>query len=126
LIDNIINFGENLPADQLDRATSESYKAELSIVMGTSMLVAPSCSLPSNAKKMVICNLQKTPYDNDAVLLLRGKTDTLVKLLLIEFGIEIPTVNPQGQKVDDTTKNWENEHIRERENNKDKRKKKEN
>jgi len=110
LLDNIINFGELLPEDHLNRATAESHEADLAIVMGTSMLVTPACILPGNAAKMVICNLQKTPYDDTAILLLRGKTDTFIKLLLIELGVEIPKINPQGQTVDDTTGNWEKEH----------------
>jgi len=110
LLDNIINFGEELPAKELDTATDKSHQADLAIVLGTSMLVAPACVLPGYAKKMVICNLQKTPYDDEAKLLLRCKTDTLLKLLLIELGIDVPTKNPQGQSVDDTTLNWESEH----------------
>jgi len=74
------------------------------------MLVTPACILPGNSAKMVICNLQKTPYDDKAILLLRGKTDSFIKLLLIELGVEIPKMNPQGQTVDDTTGNWEKEH----------------
>jgi len=112
LLDNIINFGENLPEKELDTATTHSYKADLAITLGTSMLVVPACLLPGYAKQLVICNLQKTPCDEKACLVIHAKTDTVIKLLLNELQVAVPTVNPQGQSVDDLTVNWEEEHAK--------------
>lgn len=110
LLDNIINFGENLPENELDTATKNAEKADLSFTLGTSMLVVPACLLPGYAKKMVICNLQKTPYDDKACLVIHAKTDTVLKLLLEELKVELPKINPQNQTIDDLTTNWEFEH----------------
>jgi len=43
-------------------------------------------------------------------MVMRCKTDTLLALILAELGIPVPTKNPQGQSVDNTTLNWEEEH----------------
>jgi len=114
LRDTIINFGENLPENEFKKAYQNST-CDLALVLGTSMRVQPSCSLPERAIKsggsLVISNLQYTPYDAKAILLPRGKTDTLMKLLLAELGIEIPTTTPDGRKIKDTTTNWEREHL---------------
>ena len=61
--DSIIHFGENLPQDELERAFQLSNSADVAIVLGTSMRVAPACHLPINAKKnnsasVVIVNRQ--------------------------------------------------------------------
>lgn len=51
------------------------------------MKVAPFCQLPERAKKMVICNLQETPKDNKAKMIVRAKTDdfmiALFKVILV-------------------------------------------
>jgi hypothetical protein len=38
----------------------------------------------------VICNLQKTPYDKYASLVIRAKTDIIMKLLMKELDLSIP------------------------------------
>jgi len=60
---------------------------------------------------MVICNLQKTPYDDQAAIRIYAKTDTVMKLLLQELNVELPKTNPQNQSIDDLTLNWEQEHT---------------
>lgn len=94
LYDSIINFGENLPVDQLESAEEESSKCDLAIVLGTSMRVRPACEFPMMRKrhgKLVICNLQQTPYDSKADLVIHTRTDSLMELLMDSLCIEIPT-----------------------------------
>lgn len=57
------NFGESLPVSAAQLAVEESNKADLALVLGTSMRVHPACDMPLLADNLVICNLQKTPYD---------------------------------------------------------------
>lgn len=98
LYDSIINFGENLPLDQLKNAEENSKKSDLSIVLGTSMRVSPACNLPLMMKKqsncnnkLVICNLQKTPYDNEPnAFIIHSKCDDLMQLVMNYLQIEIP------------------------------------
>jgi NAD+-dependent protein deacetylase sirtuin 6 len=63
LRDTVVAFGEMLPVKELTKAVSHSEKAELTIVLGSSMRVAPACNLPFKNKKSknVIVNLQITP-----------------------------------------------------------------
>ena len=94
LEDSIINFNENLPEDQLDRACDNAAKADLAIVLGTSLRVSPACDLPQMCKKkggrMVIVNLQVTPKDKHADLRIFAKTDEVIELLTKKLGLAIP------------------------------------
>ncbi|KAG2391957.1 hypothetical protein C9374_013442 [Naegleria lovaniensis] len=94
LHDSIINFGENLPVDQLERAELNARKADLAIVMGTSLRVSPACDLPQKCKKnhgkLVIVNLQYTPKDKYADIRIFAKTDTVINKLMEKLGYTIP------------------------------------
>jgi len=65
-------FGENLPAQALRDAVTESQKADLMLVLGTSLTVFPAAGMPEytlrNGGKIVIINNQPTPLDNRAYL----------------------------------------------------------
>lgn len=71
LRDTIINFGDYLLENVgggLENATSICKNADLSLSIGSSLTVPPACKLPMMAKKMIICNLQTTEYDELATL----------------------------------------------------------
>jgi len=91
LQDSIINFGENLPEEALSRAQAHSKKADLSIVVGSSLTVRPASSLPKMSKQVVIINLQKTPLDSNSKVVLRiwAKSDEVAQLLREELGINV-------------------------------------
>ena len=65
-------FGESLPIDALRQATSESQKADLMLVLGTSLTVQPAASMPNytlrNRGKIVIVNNMPTHLDSSAIL----------------------------------------------------------
>jgi len=65
-------FGESLPMDALREATSESQKADLMLVLGTSLTVYPAASMPEytlrSGGKIVIINNMPTPLDGRALL----------------------------------------------------------
>jgi NAD-dependent deacetylase len=65
-------FGESLPADALREAVSESQKADLMLVLGTSLTVYPAASMPEytlrSGGKIVIVNNMPTPLDGRAAL----------------------------------------------------------
>ena len=95
LYDTIIDFGECLSEDELARAQENSIKCDLAIVLGSSLRVPPAAKLPVLKKKegkLVICNLQKTPLDNKADLLVHTKIDYLMNLLMSRLGLEVPDV----------------------------------
>jgi len=92
LKDTIIHFTENLPEQELNDAWDHSEKSDFALVLGTSMRVQPSCRLPSLCKKqngkMVIVNLQKTPYDHVAYKKVYAKTDEFMRRVMQYMGID--------------------------------------
>lgn len=68
----IIFFGENLDQLALQKAVQEASKADLVIVLGSSLVVQPAASIPlytiENGGKMVIVNDMSTPLDKYATL----------------------------------------------------------
>jgi len=65
-------FGENLPAEALKQATIESQKADLMLILGTSLTVFPAAFMPDhtlrNGGKLVIVNNMYTPMDDKAFM----------------------------------------------------------
>uniref|UniRef100_A0A7S4MIQ6 protein acetyllysine N-acetyltransferase n=1 Tax=Vannella robusta TaxID=1487602 RepID=A0A7S4MIQ6_9EUKA len=98
LRDSIINFGELLPAKEMEAAIQQSTQADYTLVIGSSMHVTSAAQLPgysiANGGCFSICNLQPTPYDED-VTLSKGirlfcKADEFMRLLMKELDIEVP------------------------------------
>jgi len=69
---SITFFGENLPAEALKQATIESQKADLMLILGTSLTVYPAASMPDhtlrNGGKLVIVNNMPTSLDYKATM----------------------------------------------------------
>lgn len=69
---DIVFYGEALDETLLDRAFREMGKAELLLVLGSSLTVQPAASLPMatwrGGGKIVIVNAQPTPLDRYATL----------------------------------------------------------
>lgn len=65
---SVVLFGEMLPFDAVQKADEETAKAELFIVLGSSLTVYPANSFPVDAKKngakLVIVNMEPTEYDD--------------------------------------------------------------
>jgi len=65
-------FGESLPVDALREAVSESQKADLMLVLGTSLTVQPASTMPDytlrHGGKIVIVNNMPTHLDSMAAL----------------------------------------------------------
>ncbi|CAG9327388.1 unnamed protein product [Blepharisma stoltei] len=94
LKDTIINFGENLDADVIDRGFRNGAEADLCLAMGSSLRVTPAVNIPedvSNHGRLVIVNLQKTPLDGRAALQIHAFCDTVMQFLMEKLGLEIPS-----------------------------------
>lgn len=79
---NVIFFGEHVK--DLEKALTEVQKADLLLVMGTSLTVYPVAGLPGYCKdntKMAIINATETPFDHIAELVLREDIDTVATKL---------------------------------------------
>lgn len=66
LRDTVLDWEDDLPADDLSRAEMHSTQSDLSLCLGTTLQILPSGKLPLRVKKnngkLVICNLQPTQY----------------------------------------------------------------
>ncbi|HWI52164.1 MAG TPA: NAD-dependent deacylase [Symbiobacteriaceae bacterium] len=73
----VILFEEALPADAIERALDETYKADLFIVIGSSLEVGPVNQLPALAAErgadLAIINLEETHLDRQARWLIRDR-----------------------------------------------------
>ncbi|WP_026703281.1 NAD-dependent deacylase [Salibacterium aidingense] len=74
---NIVLFGEMLPEEAIAFAQQESTRADLFIVLGSSLSVAPASYFPVDAKqqgaRLVIVNRTETDMDKEADLLVQGE-----------------------------------------------------
>jgi len=74
---DVVFFGESLPRDVLLEATSRSYKCDLFIVIGSTLVVYPAANMPEYAvdkgAKLVIINLSVAHLDGQAVAVVRAR-----------------------------------------------------
>jgi NAD-dependent deacetylase len=80
-----ISFGENLDPDVLDRAQAVAESADVFLVVGSSLTVYPAAGLAPTAcrsgARLVIINLEPTPYDDLADAVLPGNTSEVLKAI---------------------------------------------
>lgn len=74
---SIVLFGEILPEDAFQMAMEESVKADLFIVLGSSLSVTPANQFPliakENGAKLVIVNQEPTDFDRYADLVIHDR-----------------------------------------------------
>ncbi|GAB1317011.1 protein acetyllysine N-acetyltransferase [Madurella fahalii] len=97
LLDSIINFTEPLPPQALKSAFQHAKKADLCLVLGSSLTVSPANEVPEvvgNGRRrgatLAICNLQSTPLDGLAAWRVRARTDELMVRVMEKLGWGIP------------------------------------
>ena len=95
LKDTIINFGETLPMDELNKAEQNTNKGDICLALGSSLTVSPACNLAKefgvNRKKdLVIVNLQRTNLDSKCSVRIFAKCDDVMRLLMKKLKLEIP------------------------------------
>lgn len=73
---NVILFGEQLPFAEFQAAQETARKADLMIVVGSSLEVAPAGDIPMlavrNGAKLIVINLEPTPVDASAAVVIRA------------------------------------------------------
>lgn len=62
---NVVMFGDMMPP-AFEEAYAAAKKADVMIVVGSSLTVMPVSYLPQFAKHLIIVNKDKTPYDREA------------------------------------------------------------
>lgn len=80
----VVFYGENLDEALLERAFADMEEADMLLVLGSSLVVAPVSGLPQstlrNHGQLVIVNDGPTPYDRDAAFRFTDIADVCQKL----------------------------------------------
>jgi len=81
-----ILFGEPLPQVALDMAMLASKNCDMFLVLGSSLVVYPAASMPKIAKRngatLVIINIDPTPLDDTADLVINGSSSKVLSALI--------------------------------------------
>lgn len=114
LVDTIINFGEQLPVEPHTLAQEHAEKADLCLVLGSSLTVTPANEIPEivgarKGPKLVICNLQSTPIDKLAAMRVFSKADELMVRVMEKLDIPIPSFILRRRLVVELTTNSDSE-----------------
>lgn len=95
LHDTIVNFGEFLPENVLQLARENAKKADLCLVLGSSLTVPPANEIPETVGRrrsadLVICNLQKTDIDKSCEVRVFTEGDNLMTRVMTKLGLTTP------------------------------------
>ncbi|KAJ8614462.1 hypothetical protein CTAYLR_000833 [Chrysophaeum taylorii] len=90
LRDTVLDWEDDLPEEEWDRTEAAFRDADLALCLGTSLRITPAADLPLSAKRFVIVNLQETPHDRQAALVIRAKVDAVMSFLLAELNLALP------------------------------------
>lgn len=79
---NVIFFGEALPHDAITAAQKAAENCDVMLIAGSSLIVYPVASLPfvayEHGAKIIVVNLEPTPMDSKAVVVIRGEVDDVL------------------------------------------------
>ena len=80
---NVVLYGEGLPEKEFTKSINAISKADMLIVLGSSLTVYPAAGLINyfHGKYLVIINLDKTPYDDKADLVINDKLSNVFSKL---------------------------------------------
>lgn len=72
VISSVVNFGDPMPAREMDVSMARSAECDLFLAIGSSLLVSPANEMPRVAldvgARLIVLNLGETPFDDDAQL----------------------------------------------------------
>lgn len=90
LRDTLLDWEDELPEEDFQLATQQCSKDScLVLCLGTSLRIEPAASLPPLAPNgYVVVNLQVTPKDNGAKLVIHAKVDDVMKDIMKRFGLD--------------------------------------
>ena len=99
LRDQVLDWDDALPEAELQRAEAAADAAPLALCLGTSLQIVPACNLPLRALraregkgcgKLVIVNLQATPKDKKATMVVHAKCDGFLAAVLRSMALPVP------------------------------------
>ncbi|KAK6947082.1 Sirtuin family [Dillenia turbinata] len=94
LRDTVLDWEDALPPKEMSLAEKHCRIADLVLCLGTSLQITPACNLPLRSLrgggKIVIVNLQKTPKDPKASLVIHGLVDKVIAGVMDFLNLKIP------------------------------------
>ncbi|CAN4103912.1 unnamed protein product [Withania somnifera] len=119
LKDTVLDWEDALPPKEMNPAEKHCKLADVVLCLGTSLQITPACNLPlkslKGGGKIVIVNLQKTPKDKKASLLIHGLVDKVIAGVMEFLSLRIPpfiridllqTIFTQASSLDEKYVNW--------------------
>ncbi|MFX1376626.1 MAG: NAD-dependent deacetylase [Promethearchaeota archaeon] len=86
---SVVLFGEDLPKFEKYMSIDLAKKADIMLIAGSSLTVAPICDLPvytlTGGGKLIIVNDQPTHLDDKAEIVINNKTGTILPLIVEEI-----------------------------------------
>lgn len=86
---SVVLFGESLPTFEIYQSQALSQKADVMLIAGSSLSVAPVCDLPSytlrEGGKLIIVNDRPTHLDDRATVVIHHKTGIILPLIVEEI-----------------------------------------
>ncbi len=87
----VVMFGENLPTDAIEAAFDHARRADVMLVVGSSLLVAPVSQLPAvvldGGGSLAILTESETPYDDRASVRLHGRAGVQLAEVVAALGV---------------------------------------
>ncbi|KAK3199990.1 hypothetical protein Dsin_023405 [Dipteronia sinensis] len=94
LKDTVLDWEDALPPKEMNPAEKHCRMADVVLCLGTSLQITPACNLPLKSLrgggKIVIVNLQKTPKDKKASLVIHGFVDKVIAGVMDSLNLRIP------------------------------------
>ena len=81
---DVVLFGDPMPP-AFQEAVTEASKSDLMLVIGSSLQVVPAAYLPRLAGQLAIVNLEPTPYDAAAAVVIHGRAGGVMEALSAEL-----------------------------------------
>ncbi len=83
---DVVLYEEGLDMNVLQESLVKVVNADVLIIIASSMLVNPAAQLPYyyRGNKLVIINLEPTPFDNDAYLVIHDKCEDVLSQIKLE------------------------------------------
>ncbi|GMY30951.1 NAD-dependent protein deacetylase SRT1 [Fagus crenata] len=119
LKDTVLDWEDALPPKEMDPAEKHCKMADVVLCLGTSLQITPACNLPlktlRGGGKIVIVNLQKTPKDKKANLVIHGRVDKVIIGAMEFLKLQIPpfvridlfqVILTQALSIDKKYVNW--------------------
>ncbi|KAM0904670.1 hypothetical protein ACQ4PT_017876 [Festuca glaucescens] len=94
LKDTVLDWEDALPPEEMNSAEEQCRAADLVLCLGTSLQITPACNMPlmsiKNGGKVAIVNLQATPKDKKASLVIHGLVDKVIAGVMCILNLRIP------------------------------------